>query len=299
MKTKTILIIALSLLLCSCGKTQSNTYTNTDKPLVQSNVAETKPTITEKPISTNTPIPTSTPVPVMEPLSESEIPYLYTNTSNYIGREVTLTGKIFNNVEYDTGSVAFQMWQDPNNSENNTIIIYYDNTIELKENDYVVISGTVYDVFEGENAFGGVVTAPRIIAEELSISSYAEIMNPTIKSIETGMTITQNGYEIILDKVEFAKSETRLYFTVNNNGKANFSVYDFNMKIVQGNKQYEYQDNWDADYPEIQSDLLPEVTTSGIVAFPSLDMESGFKVYVEGRSDDYREDFETYLFTIE
>lgn len=232
------------------------------------------------------------------PLSESEIKQMYTDPEKFIDRTVTLTGKVFATPEIDESGIYFQMFHDTENYDLNTIVAYADPDFELEDGDYVKLTGVVKGNFEGSNAFGGSVSAPQIIADTLEKSSYAEVVAPALKTITlTDSSSTQHNYTISLTKVEFAKKETRLYFTVENGGKATFNFYSFNAKLVQNGKQYEEETNYDADYPEIQSDLLPGVTTEGIIAFPAID-QADFQVILDAYSDDFDEDFEVYTFDI-
>ena len=61
------------------------------------------------------------------------------------------------------------MWADIEKSENNTIVYIMDKDFDVKQDDYVRIVGKVGDAFEGENAFGGTVSAPTIIAKEYEV----------------------------------------------------------------------------------------------------------------------------------
>lgn len=232
------------------------------------------------------------------PLSESEIAQMYTDPDKFMNRTVTLTGRVFTSPERDEDGIYFQMFYDTENHDLNTIVAYFDPAFELEEGDYVKLTGVVSGNFEGENAFGGTVTAPQIIATSLEKSSYAEVVSPALKTVTPkGASSTQHGYTVSLTKVEFAEKETRLYFTVENAGKATFNLYSFNTKLVQNGKQYEEETNYDADYPEIQSDLLPGVTTEGIISFPPID-QADFQIILDAYSDDFDEDFEVYTFDI-
>lgn len=275
-----VFISRMSAILIDDSETNSNVITSAPKSIF-------KPTPTPKP--TNKPD---------EYLAENEIPYLYSEPEKYIGRRVKITGKIFTEPDYAKDYVTVQMFQDIKNSDNNTAVAYYGVSAELKNGDYIYIDGIVKDVLEGENALGGTVTAPLIIANNLEVKSYQDIVEPALKILEVGETQIQNGYEVILEKIEIAESEARVYITINNNGKSNFSLYGFNAKLIQNKKQYEEQENWDADYPEIQTDLYPDTTTSGIICFPAINQEDNFVLYLEGHSDDYSEDFEDYKFEI-
>lgn len=231
-------------------------------------------------------------------LTETEIDQLYTDPDAFTGRRVTLTGQVFGSVEKDSNGIYFQMFSDVDNYDRNTVVMYRSNDISVAVDNYVKITGTVQGKFEGQNAFGGTLTAPTIIADTVEIISYADAASPTIKAVElNGMTQDQYGYSITVNKIEFAEKETRVYVTIQNNGSAVFSVYSFNTKIVQDGKQYEEERNYNADYPEIQTDLQPGVSTEGVIAFPAIN-QSNFQIIFEGYSDNWDESIEDYTFNI-
>ena len=185
--------------------------------------------------------PTSTPTITTEDyLSEDEIQYIYSDPKKYRGKHVMISGIVFGAPETDGEGIYFQMFQDAVNNENNTVI-GYQGDVSIKDGDYIIVDGIVKDVYEGENAFGGSVIAPAILADDIKISSYQDVVSPTEKTIDIKKSKEQYGYDISIEKVEISPIETRVYITVNNNGSSNFSAYSFNMKLVQGNKQYEEQ----------------------------------------------------------
>ncbi len=231
-------------------------------------------------------------------IDESEIDYIYSDPSSYKGKYVILSGKVFGEPERDDEGVYLQMWQKPEEAENNTIIAYEGN-VDVQDGDYVLIDGEIKDEYKGENAFGGMITAPMILAKEMTVLSYQEAVAPTIKEILINEVQEQYGYEVVLEKIEIAENETRVYLTINNNGSSAFSAYSFNADLVQGSNQYEEDSNWEADYPEIQTDLRVGATTSGIFCFPAINLEEEFTVYIDASSDNYDEDIEEYQFVIE
>lgn len=232
------------------------------------------------------------------PLTDSEISSMYTNPAEYKGRKVELTGKVFSEPEYDGNDIYFQMWGDPENSERNTIVMYSGDNVELESEDYIKLSGYIQGTFEGENAFGGKITAPQIVAETLEISSYKDVMAPTISEIVLeNPTQEQFGYSVTIDKIELAEKETRVYITVNNSGSDKFSLYSFNSVILQGGKQFGEEANYFADYPEVQTDLNVGVSTEGVFCFPAISNED-FQIILEGFSDNFDEQLEPFTFDI-
>ena len=210
-----------------------------------------------------------------------------------------LSGVVFNTVEYDEDGVYFQMWGDPENSDLNTIVTYPDPNFALESDQYVKLTGTVMGEFTGTNAFGGEISAAVVTADTLEISTYQDVVSPTLATASADVpTVEQLGYSITVQKAELAENETRLYISATNNGSANFIIYSFNMTIVQDGHQYEEESNYDADYPELQSDIRPSVTTEGIVTFPALE-NAPFQLIIEARSDDWDEDIQDYVFNLD
>lgn len=270
---KIFLAIAVAILLAGCsGNTESGSQEPTRRP--SESVEE----------------------PQMAPLTEDEIKRMYSSPEDYIGRTVELVGQVFAGVDYDEDGVYFQMWADAENLNNNTVVAYLDPSFTVEDNQYVRVKGTVADVLVGENMMGATVTAPLIRADELAVLTYKEAVMPTIAVAEaTTKTIEQRGYSVTVQTVELAEEETRAYISVTNNGSSTFSLYEFNMLLIQDGTQYEYTWNFMADYPELQTDIRPGITSEGVVVFPAI-KEAPFQIIMEGDSGDWNEELEEYIF---
>ncbi|MBM6722235.1 hypothetical protein [Pseudoflavonifractor phocaeensis] len=244
--------------------------------------------------------PSNTPEAVVqEPLTDAEVKMMYSAPDEYKGALVELSGVVFNTVEYDEDGVYFQMWGDPENSDLNTIVTYPDPNFALESGQYVKVTGTVMGEVTGTNAFGGEISAAMVTADGLEISTYQDVVSPTLATASADVpTVEQLGYSITVQKAELAENETRLYISATNNGSANFIIYSFNMTIVQDGHQYEEESNYAADYPELQSDIRPSVTTEGVVTFPALE-NAPFQLIIEARSDDWDEDIQDYIFDMD
>ena len=233
-----------------------------------------------------------------EYVEEGELSALYTSPDKYKGKYVKLTGQVFLDPEKDEDGICFQMFADPENGERNTVVVCRDLSLKLKEDDYVSLDGKILGAYKGSNALGGTVTALQIEAASLEVIGYKDAMRPTLKDTAPALTQEQHGCSVTVDKIEFAQQETRVYLTVKNGSEDKFHFYSFDCKIVQEGKQFEEENNYYADYEEIPSELLPGVTATGVIAFPAVDSAKEFQFLTEGRSDNYRLDFEPYTFAI-
>lgn len=230
-------------------------------------------------------------------LTKEEFVQMYSDADKFKGSKVDFYGRVFA-VEKDDKGTYLQVFADSKNSDQNTLVGIKDPKLDVKEDDIVHITGTVKGKESGQNALGGKVTAPVIEADKIEKSDYATAFAPAKKTITPNAQQDQKGFVINVSKVEFAESETRIYLSVTNNMKNKINFYTHNAKVTQDGKQYEPQDSFEANYPNMQSEILPGVKSEGIVVFPKLDEAKEAKLILEGYSDDYNIKIEPFTFDI-
>ena len=234
-----------------------------------------------------------------EKMTTEEIEQLHSDPGKFKGRSIEIYGQLLDSPEKDSDGIYFQMWADPENYDLNTIVYFNDPNFKVEAEDYVKVAGTVDKEFKGENALGGTITAPTIIADSVEVVSYVDAVAPALHTYEfDNLTQDQYGYSVKINKVELAEKETRIYLTVNNNGSDKFSLYSFDSSLIQSGKQLNEQDNWSADYPEIQTDLNVGASTNGVFVFPAIE-NANFQLILEGYSSNFNEDVKPYTFDIE
>lgn len=211
------------------------------------------------------------------------------------GARVEIVGRILGDVERDADGIYFQMFADPKNSEWNTIVAYA-GKVDLKPDDFVRVTGEVTGQFKGENAFGAEITAVQVVADSVEKTDATAAGAPPTKTVAVNKSSDQHGLTITVEKIEYTTEDTRVYVTVKNGTKSNASFYSFNAKAVQGSSQSDAESF--NDYPEVQSELLPGVSSSGVIAFGKLDETKELKLVFEGSTDDWDLDFEPYQFSI-
>lgn len=235
-----------------------------------------------------------------KPLSDSEFEKMYADPKKYKGAKVQFYAKIFVDPERDKDGTYLQAFLDGKNSERNIIIAIQDPNIDLKVDDIIYVKGEVKDEFEGENAFGAKIAAPVILADHVEKTDYITAFAQAYKTIDINEEQNQHGYKIIVKKMELAAEETRVYVKIDNTTDEKISFYTFNARLVEGNKQYDPISNYEADYTEVQSEILPGVSSEGIILFDKLENESGqVSLILEGSSDNYELNFKPFTFEIE
>jgi len=224
---------------------------------------------------------------------------LNTDPDKFKNAVVDVTGKVFTAPEKDEDGTYFQMWADPKNNEFNTMVAVNDPGLEVVQGDYVCVTGTVKGAYTGENMVGGKITAPVIIANKAEKTDPKEILAPTKLTVDVNKSSDQHGLVILLNKIELADEETRLYVTLKNYSQQKASFYSFNAKSTQGTNQFEEQSNYEADYPEVSSEILPGVESSGVVVLQPLDATAkSAKFFLEGRTENYSLNFQPYVFDV-
>ena len=255
------------------------------------------PTATPEIASETTPTATPTIAPVIEEyLTKEEIQDLYSDPNTYKGRNVKISGMILNVLQTEEGGFYIYMYQDAVNYGNITLV-EYNGMLKATVGDYIIIDGIVDGKYDGFN-FTGSTIVPDIVADTAEIGTYQEAISPAEKVVDVNEIQEQSGYEVVVEKVEFSPIETRVYITVNNNGDSNLMVYSSLSKLLQGKSQYDQQSNFIAEYPELQMELLPGASTSGVMCFPVISQTKDFKLYLKCNSYNFKENLEDYIFTI-
>lgn len=114
-------------------------------------------------------------------VQKTDIEKLYTNADQFKNYKVDLYVKVFD-VEQDDDGTYLQGYNNPEKLSKNTLIMSDDSDLDIKDDDIIHVVGTVKDKYDGENALGGSVSAPRIIADSIEKSDYATAFAPGSKN---------------------------------------------------------------------------------------------------------------------
>jgi len=231
-------------------------------------------------------------------LTDTQFEQLYTDADEFEGFAVSFYGKVFLPPEKDSEFISMQVYAN-NDDSKNTIVRLADLGADVAEGDILHIEGFVDGQYKGTNLFGATLTVPGIIATKVEKADYATAFSPAIKTIDMNQEQNQHGYSFIVEKVELAKDETRVHLTIKNDSEAEFSFYTYSSVLIQDSKQHDVISNYDADYPELKTDIHPKVTEQGIILFPAVDLGGeNFKLIFEGSSDNWDTRLEPFTFEV-
>jgi hypothetical protein len=203
---------------------------------------------------------------------------LVANPEEHTGAEVDIYGQLLDSPEKQGSEVAFQMWADPVKAEWNTLVRTDEEALGLGTDTYVHVRGTVLGSFEGENAFGGSVSAVEVEADKIERVEAVDAVDPTQKTVKVGQTRSNEGFSMTLVKLEFGMRHTRAYVTARNDGIKNASLDLYRSKIIQGSDRAGQTDPFDYSVPKPREGLQPGAVTEGVVVFRRADPSQPLQV---------------------
>lgn len=189
---------------------------------------------------------------------------VYSSIKKYTGTKVKWGGRVFTEPEKDGSTIYFQMFEG-DDADHNVMVSAPDFNGELKEDDYIVLEGTIGGLWKGKNSFNADIDAMKIIASKIEAGSKSKVLAPADKIVPINDTKDVSGFMITLDRIEIAEKETRVYLKVKNGTSEEVSFYTYGAKLVQGTTQLESQTG-DTD-EELPSSIAPNVEAVGAVFF--------------------------------
>jgi hypothetical protein len=205
---------------------------------------------------------------------------LVANPEEQVGAKVDITGQLLDNPEKQGNEIAFQMWADPVKVDWSTIVLTNDeDALGLRTNSYVHVRGTVLGEMEGENAFGGMVSAVEVEADEVERVEAVDAVDPTQKTVEVGQTRSSEGFSITLEKIEFGLRHTRAHVTTRNDGDKYAKLDLYRSRIIQGSDRAGQRDPFDYNVPKPKPGLRPGEQSEGVVTFGRTDPSEPLQVW--------------------
>jgi hypothetical protein len=281
--------------MCAEEGTETPTPTTTIAPTTPASTTQT-PTTTPPPITTSAPTTTPPPTttsPPAEEITNENLRLAVADPKKYKGAKVDLMGQV--SIESSKeGYYGFYFHPDKEDTFL-SVIVYTKGEYTPKDDEFVRVTGTI----EGEDWLGDLT----IIADNIIKIDPKDFLTPTIMKLNVGKTLDHKGYIIVLEYIEFAGDETRVYLTIKNGRNEKITFYDFNAVAIQGNKQFEKKySEWSyyIDHPEIPSEIRPGIEAFGVVIFEPLDIGKGEATFIfEGGTESWDVKIEDFEFEIQ
>lgn len=209
---------------------------------------------------------------------------LAASPGDYERAEADIVGKVFTSPEHTDGMLALQVFTNEDYTDQ-SVIIYATDDVDIAEGDFVRAEGEVGEELEGENGFGAALTIPTVLATSLRKVSPMEAAPKALRSITRPHSAGQHGVKLLVKRVDFAASETRMVISVTNRSGSTFSIYSSSAKAVQGSRQVDASFN--DTYGDLPSEVLPGSTVFGVIVFPPLRPSASTRLVVEGSNENY------------
>ncbi len=232
-------------------------------------------------------------VSVLPPLENAEIVRVLGKIKIPEGRPVSISGRITADPEYNVDGTHLQVFVESGAKEAD-LIVRLDGNIEVTQGDYVTIEGALGGRFVGETEDGGSIDMLEIIATSIGSAAAEGVLAPASTVWEPQAKKEEAGVTVSVNKVEFARAETRVYITARNAGEATAVIQVFNSFIKQSDRFFEPQAELPEGYPEVPVDLSAGAAGAGVIVFRQLDDDTPleFSLTVLGGTGESVFDFE-------
>lgn len=228
----------------------------------------------------------------IQPEPKENIPKMYKNPEEYRDHYFEITGAVVNVNEFKDGTTQIQMFESLEHLDRFSTISV-DGEVDLSVGEYIKVGGVVNGIVEYDTKFDTTIRAVNIRAYYVDEIDYIEAMAPTLKKVKVNKSTTLYGYKVTVKKVEFSEKETRVYVRVDNGGGSNVHFFSHNALVVQDGVQFDIEYNYEANYPDLESDLRPGNHTEAILVFHGLEQKD-FKFIITGYSDNVWESSHDY-----
>ena len=236
-----LLLVAITTLLFGCGETRPANVT-----------------------------PSSTPTPTTA-LTNSEWPSVYSDGAALAGRRVDLRGRVYNDPTFTKEGVVFNAWVDFDNDQLSTAFRVTGVTSGIEKDDFVWVVGRVVDV-ASLSGFNG--AHPLVEVEQLTVTNRAGV-RPAGRILNVRQALEHNGARVVLERVEFAEEEVRIYVSVENKGQEVLRAFGTGLRIELGGTHIPAVIPVGQGVSPPRGLVEPGVTESGGFQFPPFDPKGG------------------------
>lgn len=160
------------------------------------------------------PAPTPTPEgPAPAVLTNRDWPLAHADPSAVVGRRVVLRARVYN-VSKVGDHLMLCAWVDFDSDQLSTVFRIPGALDGVQRDDFVWVEGVVSPSAAVETGCAE-IGEPEVDVTHLTVTDRVGI-RPALRSIQVGQVLERRGVRVVLERVEFAAEETRIYFTLEN-----------------------------------------------------------------------------------
>ena len=155
-----------------------------------------------------TPTPTS---PVV--LTNQDWPVVHADPGAAVGQRVVLRARVYS-VAQVAGDLRLCAWVDFDNDQLSTVFRIADRTEGVERDNFVWVEGRVSTIADME-AGCGETPQPEVEVSSLTVTDRLGV-RPALQVQQVGQALERRGVRVVLERMEFAAEETRIYFALEN-----------------------------------------------------------------------------------
>ena len=160
------------------------------------------------------PPPDATPTPASSAvLTNHDWPVVHADPGAAVGQRVVLRARVYN-VAQVAGDLRLCAWVDFDNDQLSTVFRIPDRTEGVQRDNFVWVEGTVRNRAEGQ-AGCEETPQPEVEVSGLTVTDRLGV-RPALRVEQVGQALEQRGVRVVLERIEFAAEETRIYFALEN-----------------------------------------------------------------------------------
>ncbi|MCY3957141.1 MAG: hypothetical protein OXG65_02500 [Chloroflexi bacterium] len=210
-----------------------------------------------------TPAPASTNI-----LTNQDWQVVHAEPAAAVGQRVVLRARVYGVSQVDDDLVLCG-WVDFDNDQLSTVF-RIPNTLEGVERDaFVWVEGTVVRVADSDDGCAD-APQPEVEVSGLTITDRLGV-RPALRVVQVGQALERRGVRAVLERIEFAAEETRMYFTLENRRDETLLAFGTGLEIEIGGTAVPAVIPTGEGIPAPRGRVVPGATEHGGFQFPTLE----------------------------
>lgn len=216
-----------------------------------------------EPDSTVTPVVTT---PVV--LTNHDWPVAHADPSSVIGQRVVLRARVYS-VSKVVSDLVLCAWVDFDNDQLSTVFRVPDTTEGVEQDAFVWVEGAVTRVADVD---AGCADAPQPEVEVSGLTVTDRLgVRPALRVVQVGQALERRGVRVVLERIEFADEEMRIYFTLENRRDETLLAFGTGLGIEIGGTETPAVIPIGEGIPAPRGRVAPGAIEHGGFQFPSLE----------------------------
>ncbi len=158
--------------------------------------------------------PVVTPTPMSSiVLTNRDWPVVHADPAPAVGQRVVLRARVYRAVNVGS-DLLLCAWVDFDNDQLSTVFRVPGTAGGVERDNFVLVEGRVTNVTDPEAGCAGTLQ-PEVEVLGLTVTDRLGV-RPAVRVVQVGQALERRGVRVVLERVEFADEETRIYFTLDN-----------------------------------------------------------------------------------